>query len=77
EPGAADGSGIFVVLGPLVGDGPGSGMAAMLLIAGLCGIAVAVVGMSRRTVREIDSLLPDVATDTADDNPGNKELVEG
>ncbi|GHG97227.1 MFS transporter [Streptomyces lanatus] len=74
EPRAADGSGIFVVLGPLVGDGPGSGMAAMLLIAGLCGIAVAVVGMSRRTVREIDSLLPDVATDN---NPGNKELVEG
>ncbi|QOV35579.1 MFS transporter [Streptomyces ferrugineus] len=77
EPQAAAGTGIFVVLGPLLGDGPGSGMAAMLLIAGLCGITVAVVGMSRRTVRDIDALLPDATTDTADDNPENRELVEG
>jgi MFS family permease len=60
EPQAADGAGIFVVLGPLVGDGPGSGMAAMLLLAGLCGIAVGVLSMTRRTVREIDALLPDI-----------------
>ncbi|MFC5212318.1 MFS transporter [Streptomyces coerulescens] len=66
EPQAADGSGVFVVLGPLLGDGPGSGMAAMLLVAGLCGITVAVLSMSRRTVREIDSLLPDVTDDDAD-----------
>ncbi|WP_369273399.1 MFS transporter [Streptomyces sp. R11] len=66
EPQAAEGTGIFVVLGPLVGDGPGSGMAAMLLIAGLCGIAVGVLSMTRRTVREIDTLLPDVT----DDSPG-------
>ncbi|WP_405589018.1 MFS transporter [Streptomyces sp. NBC_01092] len=66
EPQAADGAGIFVVLGPVLGDGPGSGMAAMLLIAGLCGITVAVLGMSRRTVREIDTLLPDAADDSPD-----------
>ncbi|MFJ8632678.1 MFS transporter [Streptomyces sp. NPDC093568] len=68
EPRAAAGTGIFVVLGPLVGDGPGSGMAAMLLIAGLCGITVAVLCMSRRTVRDIDSLLPDATPDTVDEN---------
>ncbi len=60
EPQAAAGSGIFVLLGPLVGDGPGSGMAGMLLIAGLCGVAVALLGMTRRTVREIDALVPDI-----------------
>ncbi|WP_158751278.1 MFS transporter [Streptomyces bicolor] len=71
EPRAAEGTGIFVVLGPLVGDGPGSGMAAMLLLAGLCGIAVGVLSMTRRTVREIDTLLPDVADETPDDSPGD------
>ncbi|MFE7269697.1 MFS transporter [Streptomyces sp. NPDC057623] len=81
EPQAADGTGIFVVLGPLVGDGPGSGMAAMLLIAGLCGIAVGVLSMTRRTVREIDTLLPDVADDTPDPaedsaRPGDPEASE-
>ncbi|MFD0001648.1 MFS transporter [Streptomyces sp. NPDC127178] len=67
EPQAAAGTGIFVVLGPLVGDGPGSGMAAMLLIAGLCGIAVGVLSMTRRTVREIDTLLPDVSDGSPED----------
>ncbi|TXS53502.1 MFS transporter [Streptomyces sp. uw30] len=82
EPQAADGAGIFVVLGPVLGDGPGSGMAAMLLIAGLCGITVAVLGMSRRTVREIDTLLPDAADDSPDADvddsarPGDPEAAE-
>ncbi|MGW4871561.1 MFS transporter [Streptomyces chartreusis] len=77
EPQAADGAGIFVVLGPLLGDGPGSGMAAMLLIAGLCGITVAVLSMSRRTVREIDSLLPDVADDSAEPTDGDDSARPG
>lgn len=59
EPQAASGSGVFVVLGPVLGDGPGSGMAAMLLIAGLSGIGVALWGLARRSVRDIDVLLPD------------------
>lgn len=77
EPQAADGAGIFVVLGPLLGDGPGSGMAAMLLIAGVCGITVAVLSMSRRTVREIDSLLPDVADDSAEPTGGDDSARPG
>jgi hypothetical protein len=59
-------------------------MAAMLLIAGLCGITVAVLFMSRRTVREIDSLLPDATpatepdadTDTDSGRPGDPETPE-
>ncbi|MEE1757207.1 MFS transporter [Streptomyces sp. SP18CS02] len=60
EPQAAAGTGVFVLLGPVLGDGPGSGMAAMLLIAGVCGIAVALWGLARRSVRDIDVLLPDL-----------------
>ncbi|KAA2256065.1 MFS transporter [Solihabitans fulvus] len=60
EPQASAGTGVFVVLGPLLGNRPGSGMAAMLLIAGLCGIAVALWGLARRSVRDIDTLLPDL-----------------
>lgn len=71
EPRAEAGTGVFVVLGPLVGDGPGSGMAAMLLIAGLCGITVAVLSMTRRTVREIDTLLPDADADPGEGGTGD------
>ncbi len=60
EPQASAGTGLFVVLGPLLGHGPGSGMAGMLLLAGLGGIAVALWGLARRSVRDIDVLLPDL-----------------
>ncbi|MET9430475.1 MULTISPECIES: MFS transporter [unclassified Streptomyces] len=63
EPQASAGTGLFAVLGPVLGDGPGSGMAAMLLIAGLLGIAVALWGLARRSVRDIDVLLPDAKPD--------------
>ncbi|MEU7279567.1 MFS transporter [Streptomyces sp. NPDC045431] len=59
EPQAGAGTGLFTVLGPVLGDGPGSGMAGMLLIAGLLGVAVALWGLARRSIREIDVLLPD------------------
>ncbi|RSM78003.1 hypothetical protein DMH04_34145 [Kibdelosporangium aridum] len=60
EPQAHAGAGVFTVLGPVLGNGPGSGMAGMLLIAGLCGIAVALWGLARQSVRDIDTMLPDV-----------------
>ncbi|MFF5056623.1 MFS transporter [Micromonospora sp. NPDC000663] len=59
EPQAAAGTGLVGLLQPVVGSGPGSGMAAMLLIAGACGMAVAVWGMANRQVRDIDVILPD------------------
>ncbi|WP_399929598.1 MFS transporter [Streptomyces kanamyceticus] len=64
EPQAADGSGVFVVLGPLFGDAPGSGMAAMLFLAGVAGIAVALWGLASRSIRDIDVLLPDIDDET-------------
>ncbi|MFF1448600.1 MFS transporter [Streptomyces sp. NPDC058274] len=60
EPQAADGSGLFTVLGPLLGDAPGTGMAAMLLLAGVAGTVVALWGLASRSIRDIDVLLPDV-----------------
>jgi DHA3 family macrolide efflux protein-like MFS transporter len=60
EPQAAAGDGLVGLLEPVVGRGPGSGMAVMLLIAGVCGIAAAGWGISSRTVREIDAPVPDL-----------------
>ncbi|WP_326764404.1 MFS transporter [Streptomyces sp. NBC_01591] len=60
EPLAAEGSGLFTGLGPLVGDGPGSGMSAMLFLAGIGGTAVALWGLASRSIRDIDVLLPDL-----------------
>ncbi|MEV0622778.1 MFS transporter [Nonomuraea sp. NPDC050404] len=60
EPHAAAGTGLPGLLSPLVGTGPGSGMAAMLLIAGLLGAGAALVGLALRAVRDIDVLTPDL-----------------
>lgn len=60
EPQAASGSGLFTVLGPLLGDAPGTGMAAMLLLAGVAGTVVSLWGLASRSIRNIDALLPDI-----------------
>ncbi|MET7311735.1 MFS transporter [Streptomyces sp. NPDC005571] len=60
EPQAVEDRGLVHLLGPLVGHGPGSGMAAVLLISGLCGLGVALWGLLRRTLRDIETLLPDL-----------------
>jgi MFS transporter, DHA3 family, macrolide efflux protein len=60
--------GVTRLFGPLLGSGPGSGMAAMLLIAGVCGISAAIAGMAIRPIRDIDLLIPDLDTG-ADDEP--------
>jgi MFS family permease len=60
EPQRASGSGLAGLLAPVVGTGPGSGMAAMLLMAGVSGVVVALWGMARRTVRELDARIPDL-----------------
>ncbi|MEV7390557.1 MULTISPECIES: MFS transporter [unclassified Streptomyces] len=65
EPQAAAHSGFVHLLAPLVGQGRGSGMAALLLLAGVCGTAAALWGLSRRTLRDIDTLLPDLVADPA------------
>jgi DHA3 family macrolide efflux protein-like MFS transporter len=53
-------TGITGLLSPIVGDGRGSGMAAMLFLAGVAGITVAVWGITRRSIRELDIRIPDL-----------------
>jgi MFS transporter, DHA3 family, macrolide efflux protein len=60
EPQAAAGTGIAGLLAPLLGDGAGSGLAAMLLLAGVLSAVAALVGLASRAVRHIDTLIPDV-----------------
>ncbi|QEV20244.1 MFS transporter [Streptomyces alboniger] len=80
EPQADDGTGVFVLLGPLFGDDPGSGMAGMLFLAGVAGLAVALWGLASRSIRDIDVLLPDIddeneqkADDGTDGRGGEKD----
>lgn len=62
EPGAATGTGLVGLLAPVVGTGPGAGMATMLLLAGVCGTAAALVGLATTAVRDLDVLVPDLDT---------------
>jgi len=59
EPAMRDGGGLTGVFGPLVGTGPGSGMALMLVFFGLLGTSVGVLGYFVRAVRDAETLLPD------------------
>jgi MFS transporter, DHA3 family, macrolide efflux protein len=60
-------SAVPLLVSEVLGRGPGSGMAAMLLIAGVCEIAAAIAGMAIRPIRDIDPLIPDL--DTGADEP--------
>lgn len=63
EPAARTGSGIPGLLAPLIGRGPGTGMAAMLFLAGIGTAAVAVAALGVRSLRNIDTLIPDLGPD--------------
>lgn len=63
EPQAESGSGLAGLFAPLLGDGPGSGMATMLLLAGLLSAAAAAFGLLSRPIRDIDELMPDIETE--------------
>jgi len=53
------GSWLASLFGPLVGSGAGSGMAAIMVIAGLIGLTVGVFGWMDPLIRNAESLLPD------------------
>jgi MFS transporter, DHA3 family, macrolide efflux protein len=63
--------GVLRLFQPLLGAGAGSGMAAMLLIAGIAGIGTAVAGMASRSVRDIDLLVPDLETGSLTAQPAH------
>ncbi|UCD96983.1 MAG: MFS transporter, partial [Candidatus Bathyarchaeota archaeon] len=53
-----DGS-LVPTFGGLLGTGPGAGMSLMLVIAGILGILVGVGGYAFRSVRNVETILPD------------------
>jgi len=58
EPGMRGGS-LVPVFGWLVGSGPGAGMAVILIIAGIFGVATGVAGYAFRVIRNAEDILPD------------------
>jgi DHA3 family macrolide efflux protein-like MFS transporter len=59
EPGMTVGGGLAAGFGWLVGAGPGAGMALMIVLTGLMGVAFTVGIYGVRVVREVETLLPD------------------
>lgn len=59
EPALRPGGSLAGTAGEVVGTGPGSGMALMMVVAGLLGVLVCLSGYLIRPVRRIESELPD------------------
>ncbi|HEX9090562.1 MAG TPA: MFS transporter [Anaerolineales bacterium] len=60
-------------LGPLVGTGPGRGMALLFIIGGGLAALVGISGYAFRILREVDTLLPD--HDTLPSAPGTEDRM--
>ena len=59
EPAMASGGAFARLFQPLVGSGPGSGMALMFVFAGMLGAVVAFTGYLVPAIRRVEDLLPD------------------
>ncbi|MCY3563237.1 MAG: hypothetical protein OXH26_04885 [bacterium] len=59
EPAMAPGGSLADIVGPLIGTGPGRGMALMYIIAGVSLIGMALLSMAIRSVRRLEDVLPD------------------
>ncbi len=66
EPALMPGGALAATAGRIVGVGPGSGYALIVVVAGLLAAVVAVAGSCVRVIREVEDLLPDHAV-AADD----------
>ena len=59
EPAMASGGGFAQFFQPLVGSGPGSGIALIFVFSGVVGVIAALVGYLVPVVRDVETLLPD------------------
>jgi MFS family permease len=66
EPAMQPGGSLAPVLGGLVGVGPGSGIALMLILSGLAGALAALAGYAFPVIRNAEDLLPDHQGPAAD-----------
>jgi hypothetical protein len=73
EPGMREGGALAKVFGPIVGTGPGAGMALMLVFGGLLAMVAAFAAYAYRPLRTVEATLPDhdeAAVDTAESTAG-------
>jgi DHA3 family macrolide efflux protein-like MFS transporter len=59
EPAMAAGGGFAQFFQPLVGSGPGSGMAVLFVFSGILGVIVGLIGYLVPVVRQVETRLPD------------------
>lgn len=63
EPGMAEGGALTPVFAGLTGTGAGAGMGVLLLLSGVLGVLGGLGGYLFRTIRDIETILPDQVTD--------------
>lgn len=66
EPSMMDGGALAGVFGPVVGTGPGRGTALVFLLAGAALVLLAVAGASTRSLRRLETDVPDAVADEPD-----------
>ncbi|MEN8171519.1 MAG: MFS transporter [Chloroflexota bacterium] len=59
EPGLMPGGSLSVAFSSLVGTGPGAGMGLIIVISGFLSILVGIAGYAIKSIRDIETLLPD------------------
>ncbi|MBE2237379.1 MAG: MFS transporter [Caldilineaceae bacterium] len=59
EPAMQGDAWLSTLLSPVFGNGPGAGMAVLIVAAGLLGVTSGLAGYAIRAIREVDTLLPD------------------
>lgn len=59
QPAMRPGGSLVHAFGPIVGTGPGAGIAVMFLLSGVLGVVVGLVGFALPAIRRVESLLPD------------------
>jgi MFS family permease len=64
EPAMTPGGALAPIFGPLIGTGPGAGMALMFVFTGLCGAAVSLGCYLIRPLRNIEAELPDAVIES-------------
>ncbi len=62
EPAMRTDTSLSHLFGPLVGTGPGTGMALIWVTAGVCMVLVGLAGYAFKSIREAETILPDYKT---------------
>ncbi len=69
EPAMRSGGALAGTFGWLAGTGPGAGMGLLTVLVGVLGVGVALIGFASRTIRDVETLIPDHAHAAPSDVP--------